>query len=96
MDAALLLPATPASGAGIVGVEGQAGTWFAADAGVALVIQRKEWNFVAPGIVPNVLCSPLGKRADLPDCPGGGQREVLDWLQCGATLGLFATEAGEP
>src|SRR5882757_2652396 len=96
MDAALLLPATPASGAGIVGVERQAGTGLAADAGVAFVVERQEWNVVLDGVVPDVLCGPLGKWADLTDGPGRGQRKVLDWLQCSTTLSLFATEAGKP
>src|ERR1700688_4116723 len=39
MDAALLFPATPTSGAGIVRVEGQAGAGLAADAGVALLVE---------------------------------------------------------
>ena len=36
VNAALQFVAGPAAGAGIVGIEGQAGTWLAADAGVAL------------------------------------------------------------
>jgi len=96
MDAALLLFATPASGAGVVGVEGQAGAGLTADAGVAFVVETEEWNVVLAGVVPDILRRPLGKRADLADGPGSGQRKVLDWLQCSATLGLFATEAGEP
>src|SRR3981081_1566428 len=81
MDAALLFPTTPTSGAGIVGVEGQAGAGFAADAGVAVVVETEKWNVVLSGVVPDILCGPLGKRADLADGPGSGQRKVFDWLQ---------------
>src|SRR6266700_1441663 len=84
MDAALLFPATPTSRAGIVGVEGQAGTGLAADAGVAFVVKREERNVVLHGVEPDVLRGPLGKRADLADRPRRRQRKVLDWLQCGA------------
>ena len=56
----------------------------------------EEWNVVLPGVVPDVLRGPLGKRADLADGPGSGQRKVFGWLQCSTTLSLFATEAGEP
>src|SRR5258708_27603535 len=72
VDAALLFPATPASGAGIVGVEGQAGTGLAADAGVTLVVEREKRNVVLPGIVPNVFSGPLRERADLANGLGRG------------------------
>src|SRR5258707_770018 len=75
MDAALLLPATPTSRAGIAGVKGQAGAGLAADAGVTLVVKRQEWNVVLDGIEPDVLRGPLGKRADLADRPGRRQRK---------------------
>src|SRR6266576_4901352 len=95
MDAALLLPAAPTSRAGIVGVKGQAGAGFAADAGVAFVVEMEEWNVVLAGVVPDVLRGPLGKWADLANGPGSGQRKVFDWLECCTTFSLFATEAGE-
>ena len=96
VDAAFLFLATPTSGARVIGIKGQDCAGLTADAGVALVVEREKGDVVLVGVVPDVLRCPLGERADLADSSCRGQSKVLSWLQCGATLCLFAAEPGEP
>src|SRR5579863_4023823 len=82
--------ALPAAGTQIVSTDGKRGTWLAADAGVALIVQRQMLNAMAVEIAPDFLNGPTGQRADFLESLAAGQLERLDLLEIRASRRLFA------
>ncbi len=96
MDAAFDFLAGPATGAGVVGIGRDRGAGLTADAGVALVVERQEWDAEVGAELPDVAGGPIGEGAELEDGDAGGKGKVGAFFKGGAAAGLLAAEAGKP
>lgn len=96
MDTALELLAAPAAAAR-VGSRGRfGGAGFAADGGVALVVECEARDVVLAGVGFDAVPCPVGEDRDLLQRLAGGQAMVFDLLEAGAGRRLLAAQAGEP
>src|SRR5919197_3246625 len=96
MDPALTLGAAPSSGTRIVWIQRTRRARLAADARVALVVQRQQRNRVRPCVVPDILGGPGGERTHLAQHCAIRKREWFDLREIGARWGLLAAQCREP
>ena len=96
MNAALDFLTGPAAGTWVTGIGGDGGTWLAADAGVALVIEGQKRDVEVGTELPDVASGPVSKGAELEYSDAGGQGEVGAFFEGGTAASLLAPEAGEP
>src|ERR1700744_5866939 len=96
MDAAFKLFAAPAAAAGVGSSGWDSGARLAANAGVALVIEREAGDAVLGGVGFDARPIPVGENADLLHQLAGGEFVVLNFLQAGAGGRLLAAKTGEP
>src|SRR6185503_618940 len=97
VDSALqLLFALPAARTPVRGIEGQHRAGLAADAGVALIVERKRRNLVPAQILPDIFIGPSGQRTHLFERLSRAQLERLHLLQIRARGRLFAPQSREP
>src|SRR5580658_2005819 len=81
VNAALQLLAAPAARARVIGIDGRRGARRAADAGVALIVERQRRDAAALQVGPHIGVGPVGERAHFEQLMAGGQLEIIQGLE---------------
>jgi hypothetical protein len=96
MYAAFELAAGPTAGAGVAGIGGESGARFAANAGIASLIERQQRDVMLAGEIPDVFVGPLSQKTHFGESLAGWERESVEDLQVSASGRLDAAETSEP